>query len=70
MSTPDPSDTGQTTEPSQPCNADTIDALVWNPSNGNTFWQCQPYGWQLMPCPAGLVFKEGADFCDYPDQDD
>jgi len=25
-----------------------------------------PYGWQLQACPAGLVFNEGADRCDWP----
>jgi thiol-disulfide isomerase/thioredoxin len=28
---------------------------------------CTSYGWQLNPCPAGLVFNEGADRCDLPD---
>jgi hypothetical protein len=53
--------------PGQECNADTVDQLVWNPANTNSFYQCTPYGWQLMPCPAGLVFNEGADRCEWPD---
>jgi Chitin binding Peritrophin-A domain len=47
------------------CTADNIDQLAPDPDNPNGFWQCMPYGWQAMPCPAGLIFT--GDRCEHPD---
>ncbi|XP_060578452.1 uncharacterized protein LOC132735512 isoform X2 [Ruditapes philippinarum] len=52
----------------------TLYALVSN--NCNSYCQCVPqstqedetttYTWINMPCPAGLKFNNGAQYCDWP----
>jgi hypothetical protein len=33
-------------------------------------YQCSEHGWQLMPCPAGMVFSAETSTCEWPPEDD
>jgi Chitin binding Peritrophin-A domain len=48
------------------CNgSEDVDKLYPNPDAPTSFYQCTPYGLQLMSCPANLIFDVKANRCEY-----
>jgi hypothetical protein len=54
--------------PDLPCEEGDVDKLYPNPNDPHSFYQCTPYGLQLLPCPAGMVFDPEVSRCELPSE--